>query len=62
MTLDFDRFPFMPIFTWSDLRVQGRIDINLTMTSTGEVLWIFYAIGLMTQSLESKSIKIPTRH
>lgn len=51
----------MPIFTWSDLRAQGRLDINFTMTSTGELLLTAYGIGTVTQSLKSKSIKIPSR-
>lgn len=60
MTLDFDHFPYMPVFTWSDLRAQGRLDINFTMTSTAELLIFAYGIGIVTQSLESKSIKIPS--
>lgn len=61
MTLNFDNFPFMPVFTWSDLRAQGRFDVNLTMTSTGEFLLYGYGIGEVTQTLQSKSIKIPIR-
>lgn len=60
MTLDLDNFPFMPIFTWSELRAQGRLDINVTMTYTGELLIYGYGIGEITQSLQSKSIKIPS--
>lgn len=61
MKLDLDNFPFLPIFTWSDLRSQGRLDVNLTRTTTGETVLFGYGIGIITQTLESKSIKIPSR-
>lgn len=60
MTLDFDDFPYLPIFTWSELRAQSRLDVNFTRTSTGETILYAYGIGIVTQTLESKSIKVPS--
>lgn len=61
MTMDRDDIPYLPILTWSILRAQVRIKINLTMTSTEENLRIFYGIVSVIQSLQSKFIKVPYR-
>lgn len=60
-TLDLDHFPYMPVFTWSDLYAEGRLDINFTSTATGELLLTFKGKGIVKQSLDSKSIKVQKR-